>query len=92
MHHVTDEAQSRYALSFTSGGLLSREGVSVAAIYLESCDWQATRVRVVDGNLLQARTTSSLVRVSRETVQRLAALGDDEIELLVEGSPRSSIT
>lgn len=87
MHHVTDEARSRYALSFTSGGLLAREGVSVAAIYLESRNWRAARVRVVDGNLLQARTTSSLIRVSRETIQRLAALGDDEIELLVEGSP-----
>ncbi|MGV9748322.1 DUF1819 family protein [Rhodococcus zopfii] len=84
---MTDEAQSHYALSFTSGGLLAREGESVAAIYLDCRDWQVTRARVVDGNLLQARTTSSLIRVSRETVQRLAVLGDDEIELLVEGSP-----
>ncbi|MEV4633552.1 DUF1819 family protein [Rhodococcus coprophilus] len=84
---MTDEAHSRYALSFTSGGLLAREGETVAAIYLATRDWQVTRDRVVGDNLLQARTTSSLVRVSRETVQRLAALGDDEIELLVEGSP-----
>ncbi|MDG3012425.1 DUF1819 family protein [Rhodococcus sp. D2-41] len=79
--------QSRYALSFTSGGLLSREGETIAAVYLDSHDWQATRARVVDYNLLQARTNSSLVRVARETVQRLAVLGDDEIALLVEGSP-----
>lgn len=84
---MTDQVQSHYALSFTSGGLLAREGEVIAAIYLASRDWQATRARVVDDNLLQARTTSSLIRVSRETVQRLAALGDDEIELLVEGSP-----
>lgn len=84
---MTDEAQPQYALSFTSGGLLAREGESIAAIYLDSRDWKATRARVVDDNLLQARTTSSLIRISRETVQRLAVLGDDEIELLVEGSP-----
>ncbi|WP_255122906.1 DUF1819 family protein [Rhodococcus sp. 14-2470-1b] len=84
---MTDETQSRYALSFTSGGLLAREGEIVAAMYLDSGDWQATRTRVVDDNLLQARTTSSLIRLARETVQRLAALGDDEIELLVAGSP-----
>lgn len=84
---MTDEAQSRYALSFTSGGLLAREGEAVAAIYLDSRDWQTTRAHVVDGNLLQARTISSLVRLARETVQRLEALGDDEIELLVAGSP-----
>ncbi|MFD6894119.1 DUF1819 family protein [Rhodococcus sp. NPDC060086] len=87
MHHVTDEAQPHYALSFTSGGLLAREGEAVAALYLDSRDWKATRARVVDDNLLQARTTSSLIRISRETVQRLAALDDDEIELLVESSP-----
>lgn len=84
---MTDETQSRYALSFTSGGLLAREGVYVAALYLDSRDWQKARTRVVDDNLLQARTTSSLMRLSRETVQRLEALGDDEIELLVAGSP-----
>ncbi|QRE80538.1 DUF1819 family protein [Rhodococcus ruber] len=84
---MTDEARSHYALSFTSGGLLAREGESVAAIYLATRDWQVTRDRVVGDNVLQARTTSSLIRVSRETIQRLAALDDDEIELLVEGSP-----
>jgi len=84
---VTDEAQWRYALSFTSGGLLAREGQVVAAIYLASRDWQTARARVMGDNLLQARTNSSLTRVARETVQRLAALDDDEIELLVESSP-----
>ncbi|MGY0497650.1 DUF1819 family protein [Nocardia sp. FBN12] len=84
---MTDETQSRFALSFTSGGLLAREGEAVAAMYLDSRDWQATRARVVDRNLLQARTISSLIRLARETVQRLSALDDDEIELLVDGSP-----
>lgn len=84
---MTDETQSRYALSFTTGGLLAREGEIVAAIYLDSRNWQATSAHVIDNNLLQARTTSSLLRLARETVQRLAALGDDEIELLVSGSP-----
>ncbi|WP_060651573.1 DUF1819 family protein [Rhodococcus pyridinivorans] len=84
---MADEAPSHYALSFTSGGLLAREGQVVAAIYLASRDWQTARARVMEGNLLQARTNSSLTRVARETVQRLAALDDDEIELLVESSP-----
>lgn len=84
---MTDETQSRYALSFTSGGLLAREGEFIAAVYLTSRDWHAVRARVVDDNLLQARTTSSLTRITRETIQRLEALTDNEIELLVEGSP-----
>ncbi|QHD86041.1 DUF1819 family protein [Gordonia sp. JH63] len=88
---MTDETQSRYALSFTSGALLAREGRVVAAVYLDSRDWQATRARVVDSNLLQARTISSLIRLARETVQRLAVLSDDEIELLAEGSPTEQL-
>lgn len=84
---MTDEARSRYALSFTSGGLLTREGVAVAGVYLGCRDWSATRARVRDDNILQSRTASSLLRLSREAVQRLAALDDDEVELLVDGSP-----
>ncbi|WP_440714150.1 DUF1819 family protein [Gordonia sp. FQ] len=84
---MTDETPPRYALSFTSGGLLTREGEVVAATYLDSPDWATARARVVDDNLLQARTASSLIRVARETAQRLAALTDLEIEVLVGGSP-----
>lgn len=87
MRQVDKEVHPRYALSFTSGGLLSREGEIIAAVYLDSRDWQAARARVVDENLLQARTTSSLIRLARETIQRLEALDDGEIELLVDSSP-----
>lgn len=84
---ATDDQRSRYALSFTSGGLLAREGEVIASIYLECFSWPATRARVVENNLLQARTTSSSVRVTRETIQRLGVLADTEIELLTEASP-----
>lgn len=84
---MASETPTHYALSFTSGGLLAREGEVIAATYHDCRDWQATRARVVESNLLQARTTSSLVRLTRETVQRLATLGSDEIELLITASP-----
>ena len=38
------------------------------------------------GNLLQARTHRTGVRLVRETVQRLSALTDDEVELLIEAT------
>lgn len=79
-------AQYRFALSFTSGGLLAREAFVVASIYLDCHDWQASRRRVVDNNVLQARTLSSNNRLARETIQRLAVLTDNEIELLTEAS------
>lgn len=77
----------RYALSFTSGGLLVREAGVIVAEYLRERDWAAVRQVVVDQNLLQARTRSSSVRVARETIQRLRVLDDSELEILADASP-----
>lgn len=79
--------QERYALSFTSGGLLVRETQVVASIYLSCFDWPATRALVVDKNLLQSRTSSSSARLTRETIQRLSVLTDSEVVLLTAASP-----
>ncbi|MEV0063804.1 DUF1819 family protein [Nocardia sp. NPDC050718] len=84
---VTHRPGSRYALSFTSGGLLAREGEVVAEVYLSCRSWDEARTRVVRGNRLQARTSSSSTRVTRETVQRLSVLSDGELELLTDASP-----
>ena len=85
--HVSSQPTSRYALSFTSGALLSREAVIVASVYRDLRDWHAVRDRLRTGNLLQARTVSSGVRLAREVVQRLAVLTEEEIELLMDASP-----
>lgn len=77
---------ARYALSFTSGALLSREATVAAPLYLETRDWAAVRAAIGEDNLLQARTASSGFRVAREVAQRLAVLTDDELELLVDAS------
>ncbi|BDU00124.1 DUF1819 family protein [Nocardia sputorum] len=84
---VTDQPRARYALSFTSGGLLVREGEVIAEVYLGCRSWDETRTRIVEGNRLQARTSSSSTRVTRETVQRLSVLSDSELELLIDASP-----
>lgn len=76
----------RYALSFTSGGLLVREADVIVSEYLRTRDWAAVRRVVIDQNLLQARTHSSSVRVTRETIQRLGALNDAELEILTDAS------
>lgn len=77
----------RYALSFTSGALLTREAAIAASLYLDSRDWNAVRDQLRAENLLQARTSSSGFRLAREVAQRLAALTDDELELLQDASP-----
>ncbi|TFC82141.1 DUF1819 family protein [Cryobacterium sp. TmT2-59] len=81
--HVTVE---RYALSFTSGALLSREAVIAAPLYLRERDWARVRELIRENNLLQSRTISSGFRLAREVAQRLAVLTDNELELLIEAT------
>jgi len=76
----------RYALSFTTGALLAREGALLAPVFLERRDWEQVRDEAVEGNLLQARTYRTGVRLVREMVKRLSALSGDEVELLVEAT------
>lgn len=74
----------RYALSFTTGGLLEREAAVLAAVYTKHRDWAKVREFAVEKNLLQARTRSTGVRRVREAVKRLSALSDREVEMLTE--------
>lgn len=85
---MTSSTQSheRYALSFTSGGLLVREAGVIVSQYLLVRDWATVRQTATEQNLLQARTTSSSVRVIRETIQRLCVLEDAELEFFVDSS------
>ena len=77
-------AAPRYALSFTTGGLLEREAATLAPIYLQERDWAKVRDLAVEENLLQARTYRTGVRLVRETVKRLSSLADHEVEILDE--------
>lgn len=72
----------RYALSFTTGGLLASEGAVLSQVFLEHGDWEWVRDIAVAENLLQSRTYSTGVRRVRETVKRLTALSDRELALL----------
>lgn len=86
MNGASTAAPQRYALSFTAGALLAREAAVLAPIYLELRDWEAVRDRAVEGNVLQARTHSTGVRLVRETVKRLSALTDTEVEVIAEAT------
>ncbi len=76
----------RYSMSFTTGSLLHRESVNLAARYLEFGDWNSVRDRVISQNLLQTRTLNTLKRVCSEVISRLKTLRPGELELLVAGS------
>lgn len=72
----------RYALSFTTGTLLTREAALLTPAYLAERDWEGVRDQAVADNLLQARTHSTGVRLVREAVKRLSVLTENELELL----------
>jgi hypothetical protein len=76
----------RYALSFTTGALLVREAALLAPVYIKQRDWEQVRALAVKGNLLQARTHRTGVRLASETVQRLSALANGEVDLLIEAT------
>ncbi|MGO0605701.1 DUF1819 family protein [Brevibacterium linens] len=74
----------RYALSFTTGGLLGREAAILAPVYVEHGSWATVRKVAVKENILHARTHSTGVRRVRETIKRLSKLSDREIHILAD--------
>jgi hypothetical protein len=78
----------RYRLSFTTGGIFLQEAPIVAKQYLELRDWAQTRAQIRSQNLLQVRTASAALRISKELVARLECLEQPELEELLESGLR----
>lgn len=76
----------KYSMSFTTGGLFYHESITLARLYLDLKDWPAVRTRVMDRNLLQARTLNTAKRVFQEISSRLKLLTDDEMNVLDNSS------
>jgi hypothetical protein len=76
----------KYKMSFSTGGLFSRESVTLSMIFLEIGDWDTVRDKVLTENLLQTRTLTSAQRVCREVISRLKTLNPSELDLLVRGT------
>lgn len=77
----------KYKLSFTAASLSLSDSIKIADVYLKCRDWNQTRRLIKENNLLQSRTLSRTSRVAHEIVQRLKTLSNEQLELLVEGSP-----
>ena len=76
----------QYVLSFTAGGLLYHESITVAETYSKCRRWDETINQIIDQNLLQSRVQSTTVRKLREICHRLKGLSTEGIELLINGS------
>ena len=73
-------------MSFTVGGLFLQESPRAAELYLNLRDWKQAREIILNENLLQLRTKSSGIRVSRELCNRLRLLEDEELKVLIDGT------
>lgn len=74
-----------YNMSFTAGALLQQPSLLFAELYSTLGDWQAARAKVLEGNLLQARTQNTAHRICREVIARLKPLNADQLAILSEG-------
>ncbi|MGR3303628.1 MAG: DUF1819 family protein [Candidatus Scalindua sp.] len=84
-------AEAKYSMSFTAGGLLCRESVEVAKLYLSLTNWQNVRKKVLEDNILQARTQNTAKRIFREISSRLDLLTKEDLAILVEGSYQEQV-
>lgn len=79
-------ATQRYALSFTSGSLLTQEALIAVPIYLREGDWATTRARIKDENLLQTRVERSNTRMLGALIPRLQVLTEAELQIIADGT------
>jgi hypothetical protein len=79
-------AIQRYALSFTSGSLLTQEALIAVPIYLRERDWATTRARIKNENLLQTRVARSNTRMLGALIPRLQVLTDTELQIIADGT------
>ena len=78
--------EQKYKVSFTTGGLYFQEAIKIASLYLQCHDWAFVSEKAKKENFLQARTSNSVVRTTREVIQRVQTLTEDQLSLLVEGN------
>ena len=77
-----------YSMSFSTGALFQQQSVILAELYADLGNWQSVRAKVLESNLLQARTKNTAQRVCREVISRLKRLTPDQLLTLSSGSSR----
>lgn len=85
------ESNKKYSMSFTTGGLLYNESLTIAELFSELNDWNSVQSKALETNVLQHRTINSAKRTCREIIGRLKTLTSEEIRLLIEGTRQEQI-
>lgn len=74
--------KTNYSLSFTSGGILHPESMTIIHHYTKSYDWVQAKEAVIRDNSFGVRTESSGKRLTRELQLRLSWLDKIDLELI----------
>ncbi len=72
----------KYNMSFTAGALLCHESVKLAELYSSYRQWDEVKRIATTENVIQARATSTLKRITREIIARLKNLSLQEINFI----------
>ena len=72
----------RYIMSFTAGALLYHESVKLAELYSSYRQWDEVKRIAITENVIQARATSTLQRITSEIIARLKNLSLQEINFI----------
>ncbi len=83
---------TKYRMSFAVGSLFRNESVKSARVFQRVKDWDVVRHEMVTIGAQGFRASSSANRTVREMVDRLRTLSEEEIELLIEGTPQEQAT
>lgn len=79
--------KEKYNMSFTAGAAMLNETYAVAKAYLEcDKDWNLTKEKTFKENLMEKEKRSSNQRYFALMKQRIEALNEEEIELLVNST------
>ena len=75
----------KYKMSFTTAGLLRKETVTMASLFLASQSWMEIRKLALEENCLQMKALNSRKRIFTEIKSRLECLSLPEMQILCSG-------
>ena len=82
--------KKKYKFSFTGASALPAETLVIAEEYIRLNDWKKVKVSVQEHNLMKKTKQNTSDRMYHEIKKRLELLTNEQLNLLVSGSPDES--
>ena len=82
--------KKKYSFSFTGASALLAETLIVAEEYVRLQDWEKVKVSVQENNLMNKTKQNTSKRMYHELKKRLELLTNEQLNLIVSGSPDES--